>query len=304
MRLAFNDDQQMFNAALDQMLGAEATGFRTVADWGRWEYGAALDATLSENGFFDAAREETLGPVAAAELVMRIAARPVVVECAASALLVPLMGIDLPRPCAVIDGDADVVRFAPQARSVIWLGDRSRAALLPQSAVTPGETIFAFPVGAIDTGALDWRDLAPAPAKVRARWQVALAAELVGALTGGLDSVLTHVRDRHQFGRPLGSFQAVQHRLAADAVQLDSARWLVLRAAQTGGTGDAALALGHGQNAALRMIYDLHQFMGAMGLTLEHPLHRFTYRAKMLRAALGGPSVALRAFADDRWGVS
>lgn len=304
MRLAFNDDQRLFNAALDQMLAAEAADFRPVADWGRWEYGAALDATLAENGFFDAAREETLGPVAAAELVMQTAARPVVVECAASALLVPLSDIDLPRPCAVIDGGAGGVRFAPQARSVIWLGDRPRGALLPESAVTPGETIFAYPVGAIDTEALDWRDLAVDPARMRARWQVALAAEMVGALTGGLESVLAHVRDRHQFGRPLGSFQAVQHRLAADAVQLDSARWMVLRAAQTGGTGDAALALGHVQNAAGRMIYDLHQFMGAMGLTLEHPLHRFTYRAKMLRTALGGPSTALRAFADERWGVS
>lgn len=304
MQLAHSEDQALFLAALDAMLADASSGFRTVPGWGRWDYGTDLDAMLDGNGFFEAAREPTLGAVAAVELVMRLAARPVVVEGAASALLRPLLGLDLPRPLAVIDGDPAVVRFAPQARAVLWLGETLRAAPLPEEAVTPGETIFAFPVGAIDTARLDWRDTGADPRRAQTLWRLGQAAELVGALSGGLEAVLAHVRDRQQFGRPLGAFQGVQHRLAAGTVQMDAARWLVLKAAQTGTEADTRLALGQAQRAAGQMLYDLHQFMGAMGLTLEHPLHRFTYRAKMLRAVGGGAAGQMLAIADHRWGVA
>lgn len=304
MRLAHTEDQALFVAALDAILADSVSGFRAVPGWGRWEYGTALDAMLDQNGFFEAAREPTLGAVAAVELVMRLAARPVAVEGAASALLRPLLGVDLPRPLAVIDGDPGVVRFAPQARSVLWLGETLRAARLPEGAAIPGETIFAWPVGAIDPARLDWHETGAAAVRARTLWQLGQAAELVGSLTGGLETVLAHVRDRQQFGRPLGAFQGVQHRLAAGAVQMDAARWLVLKAAATGAAADTLLALGQAQRAAGQMLYDLHQFMGAMGLTLEHPLHRFTYRAKMLRSVGGGAAGQMRAFADHRWGMA
>ena len=53
---------------------------------------------------------------------------------------------------------------------------------------------------------------------------------------------------------------------------------------------DERLALGYVQDCAPRILYDLHQFMGAMGLTLEHPLYRWSYRVKLLLSALGGAS--------------
>ena len=67
---------------------------------------------------------------------------------------------------------------------------------------------------------------------------------------------------------------------------------------------DAAAALGYVQGVATRITYDLHQFMGAMGLTLEHPLHRWSYRAKLLRADLGGSSASYLAYATERWGAA
>ena len=69
MRLAFNEDQTTFATVLGQMLGDEAeTGFHTVEGWGRFDYGHALDARLEESGFFEAAREDDLGTVAAAAI--------------------------------------------------------------------------------------------------------------------------------------------------------------------------------------------------------------------------------------------
>ena len=67
MRLAHTEDQALFVAALDAILADSVSGFRAVPGWGRWEYGTALDAMLDQNGFFEAAREPTLGAVAAVD---------------------------------------------------------------------------------------------------------------------------------------------------------------------------------------------------------------------------------------------
>lgn len=303
MRLAFNEDQATFSTVLGQMLDNEAeTGFQTVEDWGRFAYGAALDTRLDEAGFFDAAREEDLGPVAAAAMIHEVAKAPVVIECAASALLRPFLGEDIPRPLAVVVDDAPgAVRFLPQARAIIAISDRAVRLARLDGQAKPEESLFAYPMGTID-GGLSWETLDVDPQAIRTLWQIALAAELGGVLDGGLGSVLRYVREREQFGRPLGSFQGVQHRLAEDAVWIEGGRLLTLRAAARRDPADAALALGHIQSHATRIGYDLHQFMGAMGLTLEHPLHRWTYRARALRAEMGGAPHAFLDYADTRWG--
>jgi alkylation response protein AidB-like acyl-CoA dehydrogenase len=78
--------------------------------------------------------------------------------------------------------------------------------------------------------------------------------------------------------------------------------WLALKAASSGDAGDAALAALHAQEAAKRVAYDYHQFLGAMGMTLEHPLHLWTYRLKALTAELGGRGEQALAAAAAIWG--
>lgn len=305
MHLAFNEDQTMFDGVLKQMLAAPEAEFRTMPGWGRFEYGAALDKMLEENGFYDAAGEETLGTIMAASLVYEVAQMPVAVECAASSLLRPFLGDDLPRPLAVTTAPKGLIRFLPQSRAIVSIADdRIQLADIPEDsgAVVSVQSLYAYPVGKLDRSALTWRDVDVDPARIMALWRVAVAAELIGSLKGGLESVLTYVRERAQFGKPLGAFQAVQHRLATASVQIEGAQWQMLRAAQHLDSQNPALALGTAQGIATRIGYDLHQFMGAMGLTLEHPIHRWTYRARLLRTELGGQSGAMRAYADQRWG--
>lgn len=304
MRFEENEDQSAFLSVLDQMTTSGEAAWSPAENWERYEWSSALDRVLDENGFYDCAAEPTLGTVAAAEMVYRLAGLPVTVECAASALLRPFCAADLPRPLAVIDGDIDAaIRYLPVARSVLHISDAGvRAAVLDADAVDPVQSQFAYPMGRLKAQKLDWTDLDADPQAMRERWRVAVAAELAGSLKGGLDSVLLHVRDREQFGRPLGSFQTIQHRLAGAAVKIDATRLLCLRAAQSGDPADAATALAYVQDASTRIVYDLHQFMGAMGLTLEHPLHRWTYRARLLRSALGGAHTNLRRIAERRWG--
>ncbi len=110
------------------------------------------------------------------------------------------------------------------------------------------------------------------------------------------------MKARRQFGRPLGSFQAVQHRLAKAATDIAASRLLALRAADLGGMDDALMALGFAQDCAVRIVYDLHQFMGAMGLTLEHPLYRWTYRVKRLASEWGSSFRQYRDASGILWG--
>lgn len=301
MRFDLNEDQTTFATVLEQMLGDAE--FTTVEDWGRFDYSASLDAQFEENGFYEAAREPDLGTVAAALMVHEIAQAPVCMEAAASAMIRPFLGRDVPRPLAVtLAEQRGAIRYLPQARGLVVIGDKVSYAAVPQGAAQGIESLYAYPMGVIDRETLDWDDINADPGELRILWQVATAAELGGVLKAGMESVLDHVRERKQFGQPLGAFQAVQHRLATMAVEIEGAKLMMLRAAQSRTAQDAALALGYIQGIATRVTYDLHQFMGAMGLTLEHPLHRWSYRAKLLRAELGGSSGSYLTYADERWG--
>jgi alkylation response protein AidB-like acyl-CoA dehydrogenase len=127
---------------------------------------------------------------------------------------------------------------------------------------------------------------------------VALAAEAAGLIQAAIDSTVEHLSVRKQFGRPLGSFQALRHRMAECAVLAGGVRLLALKAAATAAPGDAALAAFHAQESTGRICYDLHQMLGAMGMTLEHPLHLWTYRLKLLSSELGGQGAQAQVVAQ------
>ncbi|GKY89971.1 acyl-CoA dehydrogenase family protein [Sinisalibacter aestuarii] len=306
MRFEANEDQTTFLSVLDQMMASDAALWRHSPDWRRYDLAPELDGMLEENGFYEAIAEETLGAIAAVALIDRAARLPVTLEVAASSMLHAAHAPDLPRPVAVIDGPLDrATRFLPVAKSVIHIADGGvRAALLPEGAVTPTESIFAYPMGVLSGAALDWQALPVSPEAARDQWRIAIAAEITGALQGALDAVRAHVVDRRQFGRPLGSFQSMQHRLAEDVAAIEGGYWLVMRAAEDFDPVAVAAALGYVQDAATAIVYDFHQFMGAMGITLEHPLHRWSYRLRLLKSALGGASGNLGLLAERRWGAA
>jgi alkylation response protein AidB-like acyl-CoA dehydrogenase len=85
--------------------------------------------------------------------------------------------------------------------------------------------------------------------------------------------------------------------MAECAILVGGVKWLALKAACTTDDGDAALAAFHAQDSATRVVYDLHQMLGAMGMTLEHPLHLWTYRLKALLSDLGGHGAQAHAVA-------
>ena len=140
-------------------------------------------------------------------------------------------------------------------------------------------------------------------ANVRKWIRVALAAEISGLLHAAIAATVEHLSVRKQFGRPLGTFQALRHRLAECQVLAGGVRLLALRAAGTGLDGDAALAAFHAQESGTRIAYEVHQMHGGMGMTLEHPLHLWTYRLKALLSALGGRAGQANAAAKHGFGA-
>ncbi|MFN6554213.1 acyl-CoA dehydrogenase family protein [Mycolicibacterium septicum] len=123
--------------------------------------------------------------------------------------------------------------------------------------------------------------------------KVLLAAEMVGGTHGALDMSLAYARLRHQFGRPIGSFQAIKHRCAEAATELDSARALTLYAAHlaTQSSVDLAtvapMALATAASAFDFMASWNIQIHGGIGFTWEHDAHLFYRRAKADRVLLG-----------------
>ncbi|RFP77374.1 acyl-CoA dehydrogenase [Hydrogenophaga borbori] len=297
MNFELNDDQRALLDAVEQVVQHHLA--RTPAP-ARVECVPELDRDLEQGGYFEAVTTEGLGPVAAAAMVIALARLPFCTELGASALLAPRLG--LPRVCAVLGEDRHTpARFLAQAACAVAIeADGVFAAALAPGDAREVESLWAYPMGElVAPEALPWRRLDADPKACLDLWRVALAAEIAGCLSAALTSVVQHVSDRRQFGRPLGSLQAVQHRLAHSAVAVEGVRWLALAAAA--GSVPAALALGQAQQAVRPVAYDLHQFMGAMGLTLEHPLHRWTYRARRLQSELGAADRQFQLAAGQAW---
>ena len=141
-------------------------------------------------------------------------------------------------------------------------------------------------------------------ARLEAAWRLALAVELAGAMSGALDETVAYVKQRRQFGRAIGSFQAVQHRLARCAIAVEASRWLAYEAAFKGGTPEmTATAVAYAASAAKRVFSETHQLSGAIGFTREHDLHVFSMRLQALRLELDGVGGHRRALAAARWGA-
>ena len=164
------------------------------------------------------------------------------------------------------------------------------------------ESLFAYPMATLLEIPDDRTSLDITVDEARTRWRAAIAAEAAGLMAAALASTCYHLSEREQFGRKLATFQALRHRLAEAQVRTNGLYWMAMKAAATLDPSDAALAAWHAQESARATVYDFHQFLGAMGMTLEHPLHFWTYRLKALIGELGGRSANAAAAADAIWG--
>ncbi|OLT13591.1 acyl-CoA dehydrogenase [Actinomadura sp. CNU-125] len=134
-----------------------------------------------------------------------------------------------------------------------------------------------------------------------------LASEQLGIAERCLDDTVAYVKTRYQFGRQIGSYQALKHRLADLWTSITQARAAARYAASCAAAGDAdlpvaaAVAQAHCSAVAVKAAEECVQMHGGIGFTWEHPAHLYLKRAKADSIALGSPDrhrAALAVLAD------
>ncbi|RAG87073.1 acyl-CoA dehydrogenase [Streptacidiphilus pinicola] len=150
-------------------------------------------------------------------------------------------------------------------------------------------------------------DASPALARVGRRAALAVAAEAVGAADRALARTVEYVQVRQQFGRAIGSFQAVKHRLADVYVAVETARSAMLYAAWSATTAPedpvpVLLALAHALTAQHSAAAEAIQLHGGIAITWEHDAHLYFKRAAADELLFGPPHL-LRARAAELSGV-
>jgi alkylation response protein AidB-like acyl-CoA dehydrogenase len=129
---------------------------------------------------------------------------------------------------------------------------------------------------------------------------LATAAQLVGAGQALLDAAVDYAKQRAQFGRVIGSYQAIKHKLADVHIALELARPLVYGAAlsladrSSDKARDVSAAKASASDAALLAARSALQTHGAIGFTAEHDLSLWLLRVQALRSAWGDPATHRR----------
>ena len=127
-----------------------------------------------------------------------------------------------------------------------------------------------------------------------------ICSEQLGIAEWCLDETVRYVSERIQFGRPVGSFQALKHRLADVWLGVVGARAASRNAADAlaRDADDAAIAVAlakaHCSNAAVKAAEECVQLHGGIGMTWEHPAHLYLKRAKFDSIAFGTPGPSVR----------
>ncbi|KAB2352681.1 acyl-CoA dehydrogenase family protein [Actinomadura rudentiformis] len=134
-----------------------------------------------------------------------------------------------------------------------------------------------------------------------------LASEQLGLAERCLETTVDHLKTRFQFGRPVGSYQGLKHRLADLWTSITQARAVARYAADCVAAGDpdteiaVAVAQAHCSAVAVRAAEECVQMHGGIGFTWEHPAHLYLKRAKSISLAFGTPDrhrAALAALLD------
>jgi len=307
VRFALDEQQRDFAASIDAALAAtDVPG--AVRSWATGDIspGRKVWARLAELGVtalvvpeeFDGLGAHPVDLVVACERLGRwcvpgpvaesIAAAPILLagddRCAALAAGELIVTVAMPPavPRAVDADFADLVLLAADGTvSDATAGEQHRSVdpsrrLFDVSASGPsraGDVTRAFEFGALAT-----------------------AAQLIGAGQAMLDMSVQYAKQRTQFGRVIGGYQAIKHKLADVHIALDLARPLVYGAAlsiaadSADGARDISAAKAAASDAALLSARASLQTHGAIGYTVEHDLSQWLLRVQALHSAWGDPA--------------
>lgn len=303
MRFALSDDQAAFRDAVRELLAKEATPAVVRAAWDapEGELDRGVWDSLDAMGVLSLLVPEADGGLGLDEAYLvpileecgRVAIPHPIVETAMVAA--PLLGAgagmvasDLggPNVACAADADALLLRWG----HTLALVDRDGAELTPLATVDGARR--AARVHHDGVGEPLTEDQAAIDLALD-RGALGTAAMLVGLGQAMLDLTVGYVTERHQFGKPIGSFQAVKHHLADAALALEFARPAVWRAAWSVAQGeptrarDVSMAKAMANDAAELAGRHALQCHGAIGYTVEADLHLYLKRTWALARTWG-----------------
>ncbi len=309
MRFALTDEQRGFARSLDDLLAASGTA-ATARAWASGDHdpGLKLARRLSDLGVTGLLVPEAAGGLDASAVEMVVALEalgrhavpgPWVEAAFVTALLTGLPGLGGREDllAAICDGSAVPTAAAPPRTPYALDADVATHVFL----VEGGTLHEARPLSGVRSvdpvrrlfGVAAGPRLADVPAHARTRAHdtaaLACAAQLLGLGEALLDASVGHVKQRRQFGRAVGEYQALKHALADVRIGLDFARPLVLGAAVTGSSRDVSAAKVGASDAAYRAARTALQVHGALGYTAELDLSLWLLKVRTLVGAWGSP---------------
>jgi alkylation response protein AidB-like acyl-CoA dehydrogenase len=202
------------------------------------------------------------------------------------------------------------------ARGTVGVVENGEAALAPDAdsadliVLVDGDSASLLEAGDAELEAVETIDLTRRFARVRAdggeplagdpgpgleRAAVALAAELTGVAQRAMEMAVDYARERKQFDRPIGAYQAVSHRCAQMLLEVECARSTTYYAAWTADSEPetlpltSAMAKAYASDAGWRVAASALQVFGGIGFTWEHDLHFFLKRARVDGHLYGSP---------------
>jgi alkylation response protein AidB-like acyl-CoA dehydrogenase len=269
-------------------------------------YDLDLERELEEAGFLDvfAASGSHLDAVLLTELVAReIAVLPI----GWRTLLWPALHCEIWPLVPRRVGAEELTRFADSARGIVTIDEERDAVAVVDIAdceVRSAGAAWGYPVAKVRPR-VKGRSLSISVAECLALWRISLAAEIVGAAGAAFDHTVQYIKDRKQFGRPIGANQAIRHRAARVAVEVEKARCLTYEAAWRAPDSEMAAAAATVAVTMAELVFqEAHQMHGAIGYTREFPLHRWTMRLRVLCKELGGAAAHAVAVTNAHSGRS
>lgn len=316
MQFAFTDDQVAITEAARELLvdSCQPTDLRRLLsseqpiDHGRW-------SAMRDMGLIGICAPESVGGmglglvdlIGIAEAAGYVALPEPLIEL--SGVVVPLLAaldddkgwlervlageiVAIGHPSHPFVANADVAGAILIARDdELHLVERENVTLTRRNSFDPFRRLFHVewtPTGATRIGS-GWGDAAE-------RGTVLAAGQLIGVAQRSIDMAVAYARDRHQFGKPIGSYQAVKHLAANAQVKVEFARPVVHAAAAelALGTVPARARAAHAKTvageAADLVTRNAVQIHGAMGITWEVDLHFYVKRALALGYSWGTPA--------------
>jgi alkylation response protein AidB-like acyl-CoA dehydrogenase len=316
MDFDFTDDQLALRDGARDLLDDHASPARVRAHTASGNpYDAALWQAMSEQGWLAIELPEADGGVGLGAVEVAILAEQLGAHAAPAPFVPAVLALDVLRTggadewvARILEGDAIAcvawdpnapVAYAPSADVAIVCGpDNIYALELAERPPREPAMDLTRELGwldpargtRIDLGGLDARE------RLLDRGATFTAADLLGGANHSLEMAVDYAKDRVQFGRPIGSFQAVKHRCADMLVDVEGMRSSVYWAAWCIGAADpeasiaASTAKTWCSDASKRVLASALQVHGGIGFTWEHDLHFFLKRGQLDQLTFGDAS--------------